>query len=218
MGKAHSNAWRNVGAFHPEVPAVARRVLVGRDPDGVAAAARQYGWAESATDWRDVLERDDIDIVDVCTPGHLHHEIAIAALAAGKHVLVEKPLTNTMAQSTELVEAAVRARSAGVQSMVGFNYRCIPALALARALIADGRIGAVREVRAAYLQDWLVDASAPMSWRLRKERGGLGRARRPRLARRRPAAVPARRRGRVGDRAPGHVRADPARAGRVPSR
>jgi len=174
MGKAHSNAWRNVGAFHPEVPAVARRVLVGRDPAGVAAAARQYGWAESATDWHDVLERDDIDIVDVCTPGHLHHEIAIAALAAGKHVLVEKPLTNTLAQSTELVAAAVRARSAGVQSMVGFNYRCIPALALARDLIANGRIGAVREVRAAYLQDWLVDASAPMSWRLRRAEAGSG--------------------------------------------
>ncbi len=174
MGKAHYNAWRNVGAFHPEVPAVARRVLVGRDPQRVAAAARQYGWAESATDWHAVLERDDIDIVDVCTPGHLHHEIALAALNAGKHVLVEKPLTNTIAESAELVEAAARARTAGVQSMVGFNYRCIPALALARELIADGRIGTVREVRAAYLQDWLADASAPMSWRLHKELAGSG--------------------------------------------
>ena len=86
------------------------------------------------------------------------------------------------------MEAAVRARSIGVQSMVGFNYRCIPALALARALIADGRIGAVREVRAAYLQDWLVDESAPMSWRLRKESSGLRRARRPGLPRDRPAS------------------------------
>ena len=174
MGKAHSNAWRNVGAFHPEVPAVARRVLVGRDADGVAAAARQYGWEQTATDWRSVMERDDVDIVDICTPGHLHHEIALAALAAGKHVLVEKPLTNTLAQSVELVEAAVRARSVGVQSMVGFNYRCIPALTLARNLIAEGRIGTVREVRAAYLQDWLADASAPMTWRLRKELAGSG--------------------------------------------
>ncbi len=174
MGKAHSNAWRNVRAFHPEVPSVARRVIVGRDAVGVARAAGQYGWAESATDWRGVLEREDIDIIDVCTPGHLHHEIALAALAAGKHVLVEKPLTNTLAQSVELVEAAVRARAAGVQSMVGFNYRCIPALALARELIAEGRIGAVREVRAAYLQDWLVDASAPTSWRLHRELAGSG--------------------------------------------
>ena len=174
MGKAHSNAWRNVGAFYPDGPAVARRVLVGRDRTRWRRPARQYGWQESATDWREVLERDDIDIVDVCTPGHLHHEIALAALAAGKHVLVEKPLTNTIEQSQELVEAAVRARSVGVQSMVGFNYRCIPALALARTLIADGRIGAVREVRASYLQDWLVDESAPMSWRLRKEQAGSG--------------------------------------------
>ena len=78
MGKAHSNAWRNVGAFYPDGPAVAQRVLVGRDPDARSRTpAPQYGWAESATDWRDVLERDDVDIVDVCTPGHLHHEIAV---------------------------------------------------------------------------------------------------------------------------------------------
>src|SRR5690606_36117799 len=93
MGKAHSNAWRNVSAFYPDVPSVAQRVLVGRDAGRVAAAAEQYGWQETATDWRQVLERDDVQIIDVCTPGHLHHEIALAALEAGKHVLVEKPLS-----------------------------------------------------------------------------------------------------------------------------
>ncbi len=152
----------------------------------------QYGWAESATDWRSVLERDDIDIVDVCVPGHLHAEVAIAALEAGKHVIAEKPLANTMAEAEKMVATARAARERGVHSMVGFNYRRVPALALARQHVAAGRIGDVRQVRIAYLQDWLADASAPMTWRLRRETAGSGRARRPGLPRRRPGAVPAR--------------------------
>ena len=174
MGKAHSNAWRNVGAFHPACPPVRQQVLVGRDPSAVKAAADDYGWAESATDWRTVIERDDIDIVDICTPGHLHHDIALAALEAGKHVLVEKPLANSLAEAEAMVAAAAVAAQRGVLGMVGFNYRRVPALALARELIADGRIGEVRQVRVAYLQDWLADASAPMTWRLRRETAGSG--------------------------------------------
>ncbi|MCH1868108.1 Gfo/Idh/MocA family protein [Nocardioides sp. CFH 31398] len=175
MGKAHSNAWRNVGAFHPGLPRVRQQVLAGRDSAAVAHAATTYGWAESTTDWRSVVEREDVQLVDVCTPGHLHHEIALAALEAGKHVLVEKPLTNTVAESEELVAAAERAaRDHGAVAMVGFNYRRVPALALARRLVADGRIGRVRQVRAAYLQDWLVDPEAPMTWRLRASEAGTG--------------------------------------------
>ena len=173
MGKAHSNAWRNVASYF-DVPAFERRVLVGRDPEGVAEAAAKYGWAESATDWRAVVARDDIHIVDICAPGFMHAEIAIAALAAGKHVLVEKPLANTLAEAEAMAEAARAAREEGVQSMIGFNYRRVPALALARELIAEGRLGAVRHVRAAYLQDWLVDPEAPMTWRLNKETAGSG--------------------------------------------
>ncbi len=173
MGKAHSNAWRNVNAFHRS-PRVAQRVLVGRDPAQVKEAARQFGWAESATDWRSVLERDDVDIVDICTPGHLHAELAVAALEAGKHVLVEKPLANSVAEAELMAAAAVAGRARGVQSMVGFNYRRLPALALARKLIAEGRLGEIRQVRLSYLQDWLVDAEAPMSWRLRRETAGSG--------------------------------------------
>ncbi|GAB3570094.1 Gfo/Idh/MocA family oxidoreductase [Arthrobacter alkaliphilus] len=173
MGKAHSQAWRNVGAYF-DVPAVEQRVLVGRGAGQVAEAAARYGWAESATDWREVIKREDVDIVDICAPGWLHAEIAIAALQAGKHVLVEKPLSNTLAESHAMVDAARSARERGVQSMVGFNYRRVPALAYARGLIADGRLGTVREVRAAYLQDWLADPEAPMSWRLRKETAGSG--------------------------------------------
>jgi predicted dehydrogenase len=173
MGKAHSNAWRNVGSFF-DVPAFEQKVLVGRDAGAVAEAAAKYGWAETATDWRSVIERDDIDIVDICAPGWMHAEIAIAALEAGKHVLVEKPLANTIAEAEAMTAAAAAARAKGVQSMIGFNYRRVPALALARDLIAEGRLGTVRHVRAAYLQDWLADAESPMTWRLRKETAGSG--------------------------------------------
>lgn len=173
MGKAHSNAWRNVASFF-DVPAFEQKVLVGRDAGQVAAAAARYGWAESATDWRTVLERDDIHIVDICAPGWMHAEIAIAALAAGKHVLVEKPLANTLAEAEAMTAAAQAARARGVQSMVGFNYRRVPALVLAKELIAEGRLGTVRHVRAAYLQDWLADAESPMTWRLNKETAGSG--------------------------------------------
>lgn len=173
MGKAHSNAWRNVASFF-DVPAFEQKVLVGRDATAVADAAAKYGWAESATDWRTVITRDDIDIVDICAPGWMHAEIAVAALEAGKHVLVEKPLANTLAEAELMTAAAAKARARGVQSMIGFNYRRVPALALAKELIAEGRLGTVRHVRAAYLQDWLADAQAPMTWRLRKETAGSG--------------------------------------------
>ena len=174
MGKAHSHAWRNVAALRPGAPGVRQQVLVGRDADAVAAAAGQYGWTESATDWREVLDRDDIDIVDVCVPGHLHAEVAIAALEAGKHVIAEKPLANTMAEAEKMVATARAARERGVHSMVGFNYRRVPALALAKRHIAAGRLGDVRQVRVSYLQDWLADDAAPMTWRLRRELAGSG--------------------------------------------
>jgi predicted dehydrogenase len=174
MGKAHSHAWRNVAALRPGAPGVRQQVLVGRDADAVAAAAGQYGWTESATDWREVLDRDDIDIVDVCVPGHLHAEVAIAALEAGKHVIAEKPLANTMAEAEKMVATAKAARERGVHSMVGFNYRRVPALALAQRHIAEGRLGEVWQVRVSYLQDWLADDAAPMTWRLRRELAGSG--------------------------------------------
>ncbi|WP_045076441.1 Gfo/Idh/MocA family protein [Psychromicrobium lacuslunae] len=173
MGKAHSAAWRNVAASF-DVPAYQQRVLVGRTATAARQAAERYGWQQSSTDWRELLERDDIHIVDICTPGWNHAEIAIAALAAGKHVLVEKPLANSVAEATEMVRAAEEAAQRGVRSMLGFNYRRIPALVLARGLVAQGRLGTIRQVRAAYLQDWLSDPAAAMSWRLRKETAGSG--------------------------------------------
>ena len=148
MGKAHSQAWRNARSFF-DTPAYEQKLLVGRDAQQAAAAAEKYGWQEATTDWRDVLTREDIDVVDICSPGYLHAEMAIAALDAGKHVLVEKPLANTVAEAEAMADAASRAAARGVRSMVGFNYRRVPALALARELIAEGRLGTGRGVRRA---------------------------------------------------------------------
>ena len=166
MGRAHSQAWRSVGAAF-DVPEIERRVLVGRDESAVAQAARRLDWQEHATDWREVIAREDVDIVDICTPGFLHAEIAIAALEAGKHVLCEKPLANDTDEAVRMVEAARAARERGQVAALGHTYRRVPALAHARDLVAAGRLGEIRQVRASYLQDWLVDAEAGMSWRLR---------------------------------------------------
>ncbi|WP_122940709.1 Gfo/Idh/MocA family protein [Brachybacterium sp. EE-P12] len=173
MGRAHSQAWRSVGAAF-DVPEIERRVLVGRDESAVAQAARRLDWQEHATDWREVIAREDVDIVDICTPGFLHAEIAIAALEAGKHVLCEKPLANDTDEAVRMVEAARAARERGQVAALGHTYRRVPALAHARDLVAAGRLGEIRQVRASYLQDWLVDAEAGMSWRLRKETAGSG--------------------------------------------
>ncbi|WP_104525997.1 Gfo/Idh/MocA family protein [Blastococcus atacamensis] len=174
MGAAHSHAWRTAPRFFdlPLEPRLA--VLAGRNQTAVADAAGRLGWSDAETDWRRVLERDDVDLVDVCTPGDTHAEIAIAALEAGKHVLCEKPLANTVAQAEAMAEAAARAARNGVRSMVGFTYRRVPAIGLARQLVAEGRLGTIRHVRAQYLQDWIADPAEPMSWRLDKQKAGSG--------------------------------------------
>ena len=175
MGAVHSHAWRNVAhAFAlPAEPVMS--VLCGRDRD-----ARRGRWSDgsggrqTSADWRAVVARDDIDLVDICVPGDLHAEIAIAALQAGKHVLCEKPLANDVEQALAMAAAAETAGRNGTVSMVGFNYRRVPALALARSLVQEGRLGEIRFVRASYEQDWLVDPMAPMTWRLRRDRAGTG--------------------------------------------
>lgn len=157
MGAAHSQGWRVAPRFFDLPARVEMALLVGRKPDAVAAAAETWGWGESSTDWRSAVRRDDIDIVDIVTPGASHVEIAIAALDAGKHVLCEKPLANTVAEAEAMADAAARAARKGVLAMVGFTYRRVPAATLARDLVAEGMIGTIRQVRAMYLQDWLVD-------------------------------------------------------------
>ncbi|HEY2261819.1 MAG TPA: Gfo/Idh/MocA family oxidoreductase [Streptosporangiaceae bacterium] len=174
MGAAHSQAWRTAPHVFdlPLRPAMA--VLCGRNAAAVRAAADRLGWAATETDWQALIKRDDVQLVDVCTPGEFHAEVAIAALEAGKHVLCEKPLANTLAEAEAMSAAADLAAAGGVRAMTGFNYRRVPAIALARQLVTDGRIGAIRHVRATYLQDWLVDPQSPLTWRLQRERAGSG--------------------------------------------
>ncbi|WP_329113858.1 Gfo/Idh/MocA family protein [Streptomyces sp. NBC_01353] len=174
MGAAHSQGWRTAGRVFdlPMRPVLA--AVAGRDANAVRAAAAQHGWAATETDWRALVARDDVQLVDVCTPGDSHAEIAVAALEAGKHVLCEKPLANSVAEAEAMVAAAAAATARGQVAMVGFNYRRVPAIAYARRLIAEGRLGALRHVRVTYLQDWLVDPGFPLTWRLEREHAGSG--------------------------------------------
>ena len=175
MGRAHSNAYRQVARFFDVDLAPRMRALCGRDEAAVRSSAEALGWEGYETDYRRMLERDDIQLVDISSSGDTHHEFAVAALEAGKHVLCEKPLANTLDEARKMAEAARRAEAGwGAASMVCHNYRRVPAVQLAKQLIGEGRLGTIRHWRAVYLQDWLLDPDAPMTWRLRKETGGAG--------------------------------------------
>ena len=171
MGRVHSNAYRQVARFFDADPIPRMRVLCGRNEGAVREAANALGWEDYETDYVRMLQRDDVGLVDISSSGDTHHEFALAALEAGKHVLCEKPLANTLSEARDLVEAAEKS---GTVSMVCHNYRRVPAAQLAKRLIDEGRLGEIRHWRAVYLQDWLLDPKAPMSWRLRKEAGGAG--------------------------------------------
>jgi predicted dehydrogenase len=172
MGRAHSNAWRQVTRFFPDAPAEAvLKVVVGRTEAKVKEARDRLGFAEAATSWQEVISRKDIDIVDICTPGDSHAQIAIAAAEAGKAILCEKPLANDVAQAERM---ALAVKSAGVVNMVCHNYRRCPAVALAKKLIDEGKLGDIYHYRGVYLQDWIVDPNFPRVWRLEKARSGSG--------------------------------------------
>ncbi|UVI31379.1 Gfo/Idh/MocA family protein [Paenibacillus spongiae] len=171
MGKAHSNAYRALPMFFPQVNRPVMKAICGRDPQGVETARAQFGWESAETDWRKLIGRDDIDLIDINAPSDAHKEIALAAAAAGKHIFCEKPLALTYADSVEMLEAAEKA---GVKHMVGFNYRFAPAVQLAKKLISEGRIGTINHFRGFFLQDWIVDPSFPLVWRLQKEIAGSG--------------------------------------------
>src|ERR1700684_4214793 len=174
MGRAHSQAWHTVSrAF--DVPLRPRLAAIcGRDKAAAQTAAGRLGWAAVETDWRALIARDDVQLIDISAPGDTHAPIAIAALRAGKHVLSEKPLANTLAEAEAMAAAADAAFPQGARAMVGFNYRRVPAIALARRLVEAGRIGTLRHVRAVYLQDWLVDPDSPLTWRMQAEQAGSG--------------------------------------------
>jgi predicted dehydrogenase len=171
MGRAHSNAYRQVGpAMSPRVrPRM--KVLCGRDRAAVKEAAGRLGWEETATEWRDVVGRKDIDLVDVSTPGDSHAEIAIAAARAGKAVLCEKPLANSVREAEKMLATVKKAR---VVHMVCHNYRRAPAVWLAKQMIDAGELGEIFHYRGTYLQDWIVDPSLPLLWRFQKEKAGSG--------------------------------------------
>ncbi|MEQ8848248.1 Gfo/Idh/MocA family oxidoreductase [Botrimarina sp.] len=171
MGRTHSNAYTKVGQFFDLPLQPVMKWVCARDGDETQAFADRFGWSKSSDDWEEVVADKGIDLIDICTPGATHAPIAIAAAQAGKHVFCEKPLANSLDDARKMLAAV---REAGVRHMVNFNYRRCPAVSLARQMIAAGEIGEVRQYRAVYLQDWLVDPSAPMSWRLEKEVAGSG--------------------------------------------
>jgi predicted dehydrogenase len=172
MGKAHSLAYAAMPMFFWPAPAIPRRTVIAEVTDELAReAAARYGYERSTGDWRRVIDDPEVELVDIAVPNDAHPEIAIAAAQAGKHVLCEKPLARTAEEARAMRDAVV---AAGVTHMVAFNYRRTPAVTLARKLIDDGAIGAVRSFRGTYLQDWSNDPDLPLSWRFRKDVAGSG--------------------------------------------
>lgn len=171
MGKAHSNAYRQINQFFDLPFATRLKTIVGRDTHKVAKMAERWSWESSTTDWRQVIDDPEIRIVDICSPNNTHREIALAAIEAGKVVACEKPLAMNGAEAREMAEAA---RRKGNINTVWFNYRRVPAIAFARQLIEEGRIGRIYHFRALYLQDWTLDPSVPLLWRMDKDVAGSG--------------------------------------------
>lgn len=176
MGKAHANAYRKVNQFFPDLehrPVL--KCLCARDTEKAGSFASTWGFESVESDWRKVIERDDIDAIDICVPNNLHHEIATAAAAAGKWILCEKPLAMTVSEAEEMTKAV---EDAGVPNMVWFNYRRVPAIALAKQIVDEQRIGKVFHYRATYLQDWTIADDVPQGgqtlWRLDVDAAGSG--------------------------------------------
>jgi predicted dehydrogenase len=176
MGRAHSNAYRQLPHFFDVDPTPRMVAICGRNENAVREAAQRLGWEGYETDYHTLIARDDVGLVDIATTGNTHKDIALAALQAGKHVLCEKPLANTLDEAAEMVMAAREAQRQNPKlvAMVNFNYRRVPAVALAKQLIESGTIGEIRHWRATYLQDWILDPNFPLVWRMRKELAGSG--------------------------------------------
>ncbi len=172
MGKAHTHAYRDVNLFFPSVPYRPRlKVIAGRDAAAVAEAANLLGWEESSVDWREAVTRDDIDLVDVATPNHLHADVAIAAAEGGKQVICEKPLAVTVPQARAMVDAVAKA---GVRNTICFHFRRYPAVRLARKLIEDGELGDIYHFRGWFLAERFADPATPLGWRMQQELAGFG--------------------------------------------
>lgn len=169
MGRAHSNAFHQVGHFCEPSYDLKLKVICGRNEPQLKATAARWGWEEVASSWEAVVERKDIDVIDICTPNYLHAPIAIAAAKAGKMVLCEKPLALSVEEAERMANAA-----RDVPTLVWFNYRRVPAIALAKRLVDEERLGQVYHYRATYLQSWGPDPVSPDAWRFKQSEAGSG--------------------------------------------
>ena len=171
MGKAHSNAWKSAPFFFDLDVQPVMKVACGRHEGPLKEFAARWGWQDIETDWRKVVKRDDVDIIDISVPQHLHYEIAIEAAKAGKHIFCEKPLAVSYEQAKEMYAVS---EENGVKHYLNHNYRRCPAVLLAKQLIDEGKIGRIFHWRGTYLQSWIVDPNFPLTWHLRKESAGSG--------------------------------------------
>ncbi|MCL2814485.1 MAG: Gfo/Idh/MocA family oxidoreductase [Oscillospiraceae bacterium] len=171
MGKAHSNGLSKIGMFFDGSANITKKVLCGRDPEWVKESAEKFGWDECETSWEKLIKRADIDAVDITAPSDAHKTIGLAAANEGKHVFCEKPLALTLADARQMLEAAEKNK---IINQVGFNYRFVPAVLLAKKLIDEGKIGRIFHVRSSFLQDWIIDPEFPLVWRLDKKVCGSG--------------------------------------------
>ncbi len=171
MGKAHSNAWKNVTNFFDVPIKPVMKVACGRNQEAVQAFADNWGWEEIETDWQKVVERDDIDIIDISTPPALHYPIALAAAKAGKHIFCEKPIALNGEEALKMHQAA---EEAGVVNYLNHNYRRCPAIMLAKEMIDDGKLGKIYHWRGCYLQSWTMDPDFPLTWHMQKDLAGSG--------------------------------------------
>ncbi|MCL2351743.1 MAG: Gfo/Idh/MocA family oxidoreductase [Firmicutes bacterium] len=171
MGRAHSNAYRQAGKFFDMSADVVMKALCGREENWVKESAEKLGWEGYETSWEELVRRPDIDAVDITAPSNTHREIAIAAAKNGKHVFVEKPLALNSSDARQMLAAA---EENGIRHQIGFNYRFAPAVLLAKKIIDEGKIGKVFHFRGNYLQDYIIDPSFPLVWRLDKKVAGSG--------------------------------------------
>lgn len=176
MGRTHTNGYKRVGDFFPDLeyrPVL--KVACSRNADKSKAFAEQWGYESFETDWKKVIERNDVDAVDICTPNDFHAEIALAAAAKGKMILCEKPLSRTLKEGQEMADAI---KKAGVKNTVWYNYRRLPAVTLAKQIVDSGKLGKIFHYRANFLQDWTISADLPQGgaglWRLDSEAAGSG--------------------------------------------
>ena len=170
MGKAHVVGYSNMPKFFWPAPAVpVMKTICDIVPEIAEDARERFGFEKCCTDWKEIVNDPEIDVVSICTPNNAHAEIAIAALKAGKHVICEKPIASTLKDAKAMAEAAAEAAKKGIISMNAYQYRRVPAIDLAKKLIDEGSIGDILNIRCTYLQSWSADPSSPLSWRFQKD-------------------------------------------------